>query len=88
MQKYILVQGEQASFSLRISFSRRTGTLFSMVNLHVVVPLVITDPLITIRSFGFKVILRGICPVRFERRGFPPPLVNIIGFFGLEQSEH
>ena len=73
MQKYILVQGEQASFSLIISFSRRTGILFSMVNLHVVAPLVITDPSTIIRSFGFKVILRGIRPAREE--GDSPPLL-------------
>jgi hypothetical protein len=88
MQKYILVQGEQASFSLIISFSLRTGILFSMVNLLVVAPLVITDPSMIIRSFGFKVILSGICQVRFERRGIPPPLVLMIELFGLEQSEH
>ena len=86
MQKYILVQGEQASFSLIISFSRRSGTLFSMVNLHIVAPLLITDPSMIIRSFGFKVILRGI--FRFERRGIPPSSCLMIELFGLEQSEH
>ena len=72
MQKYILVQGEQASSSPMISFSRRIETLFSMVNLQDVALLVITDPLTIIRSFGFKVILRGICPTRFKGGVFPP----------------
>jgi hypothetical protein len=59
--KYILLLGELASFSLRISFWRKMGTWYSMIRLLLVLlPLTMTVPARNIFSLGFSVIFKAI----------------------------
>jgi hypothetical protein len=60
MMKYILLHGVFVSSCLRMFFCLRMGTLFSISNSHLELPLVTAAPPIISRSFGFNVIFSAM----------------------------